>query len=197
MLSIASTAILSMLHVLSPPQPIHIPAIIPPRSRGCILQTPDPFRPARPPIEPMVINAVQELLGGTRSAADVAASALEARRADPDYTLTPEEEALLTRWVVQCGDAGDSLVALLNAAVEATPWIGQFKMTASFGVGEASDPYVRASRAECMLAALILHVDGGEVSFIEEDRLEVLRDAAPADAVDRVRVACAASYREA
>ena len=127
----------------------------------------------------------------------MAASALEARRADPDYTLTPEEEALLTRWVVQCGDAGDSLVALLNAAVEATPWIGQFKMTASFGVGEASDPYVRASRAECMLAALILHVDGGEVSFIEEDRLEVLRDAAPADAVDAVRVACAASYREA
>ena len=51
------------------------------------------------------------------------------------------------------------------------------------GVGNADDPYVRACRAECMLAALLLHVEGAPVNFVDEDRLEVLRNAPPADAV--------------
>ena len=135
----------------------------------------------------MVINALQDLVKGG-SASDVASTALEARRADPDYTLTADEEALLTRWVLQCGAASDALVALLSAVVDANSWITQFGATAQFGVGEPSDPYVRACRAECMLAALILHHDGGEVNFIDEDRLEVLA-AAPAEAVEAVRAA--------
>lgn len=53
-----------------------------PSTRAAVrCQTPDPFRPARPPVEPMVINAIQELLGGKKSAADVAASALQVRAA--------------------------------------------------------------------------------------------------------------------
>ena len=158
----------------------------------CVCQTPDPFRPAKPPLEPMVINAVQELLSGGKPA-DVAASAIEARRADPDYELTADEEALLSRWVTQCGAAGDELTALLKATVEVTPWISKFGMTPQFGVGDAKDPYVRSCRAECMLAALILHVDGGDVSFIDEDRLEVLKDAPPAASIEAVRAAIGGS----
>jgi hypothetical protein len=140
----------------------------------------------------MVINAIQDLLGGS-SAVDAASNALQARRADPDYTLTADEEALLTRWVGQCSAASEAIVALLAAAVDATPWVRQFGATASFGVGEASDPYVRACRAECMLAALVLHVDGGEVSFLEEDRIEVVRDAPPSEAIEAVRAAAASA----
>ena len=168
--------------------------IVIPRAPCCVcLSTEsklDPFRPARPPLEPMVINAIQDMLSGQNAGA-VAANALQARRADPDYTLTADEEALLTRWVAQCAAASDALEALLVAAVAATPWVSQFGATASFGVGEATDPYVRASRAECMLASLILHVDGGDVNFIEEDRLEVLQDAPPREAIEAVRAAAA------
>lgn len=154
----------------------------------------DPFRPAKPPIEPMVINAIQELLGSDNmSAAEVASKALKARQADPDYSLSSEDEAMLTRCVLQAGGASDAIVTLLEAAVTATPWIGQFKMTPSFGVGELSDPYVRACRAECMLAAIVLFVDGGDVDFIDEERLEVLRDAAPAENVEAVRLAAKAA----
>jgi hypothetical protein len=154
----------------------------------------DPFRPAKPPIEPMVINAIQELLGtGDASAAEVASSALKARQADPDYSLTAEDEAMLTRCVLQVGGAAEEIVALLEAAVAATPWVAQFKMTPSYGVGKVSDPYVRACRAECMLAAIVLHVDGREVDFIDEERIEVLRDAAPAENIEAVRKAAKAA----
>jgi len=40
-----------------------------------------------------------------------------------------------------------------------------------------------------MLAAFILHVERGSVSFVDEDRIEVLRDAPDASAVDAVRAA--------
>jgi len=62
-------------------------------------------------------------------------------------------------------------------------------MLADFGVGKDSDPYVRACRAECMLAALILHVERGDVNFVDDDRIEVLRDAPDAQAVEAVRAA--------
>ena len=159
----------------------------------CCTAKDDPFRPANPPIEPMVINAIQELLGGSKSAADVAAAAVAARKADPDYALTSEDETMLKTRVLQAGGAADEILALLEAAVAATPWIAQFKMTSGYGVGELSDPYVRACRAECVLAILVLHVDGGEVNFIDEERIEVLRDAAPADAIEAVRKAASSA----
>ena len=90
---------------------------------------------------------------------------------------------------MQCGAASDALVALLSAVVDANSWITQFGATAQFGVGEPSDPYVRACRAECMLAALVLHVEGAAVDFVDDDRLEVLRDAPTAAAVEAVRAA--------
>ena len=58
-------------------------------------------------------------------------------------------------------------------------------------MGAASDPYAKLCRAECMLALLILHVEGGAVDFVDEDRLEVLRDAPPKDAIDGLRAAVA------
>ena len=157
----------------------------------------DPFRPERPPLSPMIINAVQELLkpgggGDDETLPDAVASrALEARAADPDYALTPDEASLLTQRVRQCHAARVPLLALLEAAVDATPWVRQFGATASIGVGDEKDPYVRSCRAECMLGALILHVDGGEVDFLDEERIEVLRDGATREAVDAVKEAVA------
>ena len=84
-----------------------------------------------------------------------------------------------------------------EAAVAATPWVSQFKMSPSYGVGEVSDPYVRACRAECMLAVIVLHVDGHEVDFIDEERIEVLRDAAPAETMEAVRKAAKAAIEDA
>ncbi len=135
----------------------------------------------------MVINAIQDYLSGKRSASEAAEAAVLGRRNDPDYTLLQDEEDLLRRRVVQVGAARDALLALLEAAVAATPWVGEFGAEPSFGVGAAADPYVRSCRAECMLAALVLHVEGGAVSFVDEERLEVLRDAPPPEAIGAVR----------
>ena len=96
------------------------------------------------------------------------------RRADPDYIMTSEDEALLTRRVVQTDAASKELLALLQALVDETPWIPQFGAASSFGIGQPMDPYCRLCRAECMLALLILHVEEAQVNFLEEDRLEVL-----------------------
>ena len=152
----------------------------------------DPFRPARPPLSPMIINALQDLLKDEANDPQaVAGKALAARAADPDYSLTEGEADLLTRRVVQCHAVRKQLMALLEAAVDATPWVRQFGATASIGVGDDKDPYVRACRAECMLAALILHVDGDEVDFLDEERLEVVRDGPPDDAVRLLKQALA------
>ena len=53
-----------------------------PTSRACVrcaTGNADPFRPTRPPLEPMVINAIQDLLGSGGTAASVAESALKVR----------------------------------------------------------------------------------------------------------------------
>lgn len=92
----------------------------------------------------------------------------------------------------QASEASGALVQLLEGAVAATPWVGKFGATASFGVGALSDPYVRACRAECMLAALVLHVDGDAVDFIDEERIEVLRDAPPSETIVALRDVTAA-----
>ena len=44
-----------------------------------------------------------------------------------------------------------------------------------------------------MLAAIVLHVDGREVDFTDEERIEVLRDAAPAENIEAVRKAAKAA----
>jgi len=139
----------------------------------------------------VVINAIQELLtnDGRASADAVAEAALHARRADPDYTLTAAEEQLLTSRVLRVGAARGALLTLLEAAVAATPWVTKYAAEASFGLGSLADPYVAACRAECMLGALVLHAEGGTVAFLDEERLEVLRGAAPPAAISAVRAA--------
>jgi hypothetical protein len=98
---------------------------------------------------------------------------------------------LLTRRIVQVGAAQSQLIDQLEALVASTPWISKFGATASFGVGPSADPYVRMCRAECMLALIILHVEGGKVDFIEEERLEVLRDGTAPEGVKNIRAAAA------
>jgi len=153
----------------------------------------DPFRPTRPPIEPMIINAVQSLLAGSAPAVEVAATAIEARAADPDYSLTTEEQALFTQRLLRIEKAKEALTTLLESIVTLTPWINKFKAAPSFGIGAASDPLARLCRAECMLALIILHVEGGRVDFVDEDRLEVLRDSPTPQDVEMLRAAAAAS----
>lgn len=149
----------------------------------------DPMRPANPPIEPLIINAIQDMLKESKPDANaIAERALAARSADPDYILADGEATLLRTRIAGVAAASDALVALLHAAVDATPWVTKFGAAKDFGVGELSDPYVRVCRAECMLAALLWICESQEVSFIEEDRMKVLQ-AAPADAVEAVRKA--------
>ena len=68
----------------------------------------------------------------------------------------------------------------------------EFGAASTFGVGAAADPFTRLCRAECMLALLILHGEGGDVDFIDEDRLEVLRDAPASEAFDALKAALSA-----
>ena len=98
---------------------------------------------------------------------------------------------LLKQRVLRVDAAQDALYTLLELAVAATPWVTRFGAEAQFGIGKPSDPYVRLCRAECMLALVILHVEQRAVDFLEEERLEVLRDAVTSDAVDAVRAAAA------
>ena len=53
------------------------------------MATPDPFRPARPPLEPLAINAIQELLSGASPPEDVAQKAIEVRYPSPQRLIAP------------------------------------------------------------------------------------------------------------
>ena len=92
LLSLATTGALAIAQ-------LRVPAAHP---RAAVVANLDPFRPARPPLEPLLINAVQELLLGELDAAAVAERAVAARAADPDYTLTEDEVKLLTQRVERC-----------------------------------------------------------------------------------------------
>lgn len=87
----------------------------------------DPFRPARPPLEPIVINAVQDLLKTAAPASEVASRALEARSNDPDYDLTPDEQKLVMRRIAAVAMAREPLMTLLSCATERTPWVRHTK----------------------------------------------------------------------
>ena len=176
LLSVATTSALALAQ-------FRVPATHP---RAAVVANLDPFRPARPPLEPLLINAVQELLLGELDAAAVAERAVAARAADPDYTLTEDEVKLLTQRVERVGAARGPLEALLAAIVDGDPSIRKYGMEKDYGVGDVADPYVRACRAECMLALLLLHVEALPVDFIDEDRLELLDCEASAE-VEAVR----------
>ena len=178
LLSVATTSALALAQ-------LRVPAAHPP-PRAAVVANLDPFRPARPPLEPLLINAVQELLLGELDAAAVAERAVAARAADPDYTLTDDEVKLLTQRVERVGAARGPLEALLAAIVDGDPSIRKYGMEKDYGVGDVADPYVRACRAECMLALLLLHVEALPVDFIDEDRLELLDCEASAE-VEAVR----------
>lgn len=77
----------------------------------------------------------------------------------------------------------------LEQVVADTPWIDKYGMGADLGMGDAANPYVRACRAECMLAVLMLHLERVEVDFIDSDRLDVLRDAPSSVSLEAVRTA--------
>ena len=178
LLSVATTGAIALAQ-------LRVPAAHP---RAAVVANLDPFRPARPPLEPLLINAVQELLLGELDAAAVAERAVAARAADPDYTLTEDEVKLLTQRVERVGAARGPLEALLAAIVDGDPSIRKYGMEKDYGVGDVADPYVRACRAECMLALLLLHVEALPVDFIDEDRLELL-DCEASAAVEAVREA--------
>ena len=69
LLSLATTGALAIAQ-------LRVPAAHP---RAAVVANLDPFRPARPPLEPLLINAVQELLLGELDAAAVAERAVAAR----------------------------------------------------------------------------------------------------------------------
>ena len=96
---------------------------------------------------------------------------------------------LMEQRILQVGRALVPLHDALEQVVEDTPWIDQFGMGADLGMGDVANPYVRACRAECMLALLMLHLERVEVNFIDSDRLEVLRDAPSSDSLSEVLAA--------
>lgn len=91
--------------------------------------------------------------------------------------------------ILQVGRALVPLHGALEQVVADTPWIDQYGMGADLGMGDAANPYVRACRAECMLAVLMLHLERVEVNFIDSDRLEVLRDVPSSASLQAVREA--------
>ena len=149
-------------------------------ARAHIVLSADPLRPARPPIEPMTINGIQDVIVG-RDVEESVSWMLQARSADPDYQLTDNEERRMSHHLRCVAAARDPLMGLLQAAVGAAPWVAKYGTESDFGLGDAADPYVRSCRAECLLALLILHAEGGPVDFIDADRLEVLRGGADAE----------------
>ena len=62
-------------------------------------------------------------------------------------------------------------------------------VVAELGEDDSADPYVRACRAECMLAVLMLHLEQVDVNFIDSDRLEVLRGVGASSSLQAVRTA--------
>ena len=60
----------------------------PPALRPVLLAKADPFRPQKPPLEPMIINAVQELLRG-KDSQTVAEQAVQAPSRQPQRLLCP------------------------------------------------------------------------------------------------------------
>ena len=91
--------------------------------------------------------------------------------------------------ILQVGRALVPLHGALEQVVADTPWIDQYGMGADFGMGDDANPYVRACRAECMLAVLMLHSERVGVDFIDSDRLEVLRDTPSNASLQAVRAA--------
>ena len=98
-------------------------------------------------------------------------------------------DRLLTQRIMQVGGALVPLQGVLEQAVADNSWIEQFGMGADFGMGDPADPYVRACRAECMLAVLMLHLEQVDVNFIDSDRLEVLRGVGASSSLQAVRTA--------
>ena len=91
--------------------------------------------------------------------------------------------------ILKVGRALVPLHGVLEQVVADTPWIDKYRMGDQYGMGDVANPYVRACRAECMLAVLMLHLERVEVNFIDSDRLEVLRDAPSSASLQAVREA--------
>ena len=98
-------------------------------------------------------------------------------------------DRLMEQRILKVGRALVPLHGVLEQVVADTPWIDKYGMGDQYGMGDVANPYVRACRAECMLAVLMLHLERVEVNFIDSDRLEVLRDAPSSASLQAVREA--------
>ena len=98
-------------------------------------------------------------------------------------------DRLMEQRILKVGRALVPLHGVLKQVVADTPWIDKYGMGDQYGMGDVANPYVRACRAECMLAVLMLHLERVEVNFIDSDRLEVLRDAPSSASLQAVREA--------
>jgi len=133
----------------------------------------DPFRAGkRAPIEPAAINALARALKLPPGAdlLRIADEELTRRAEDPD------EQRLLRSWVAGTLERRESYFEALQQLATSEPWF-----EGELGVGSDSNPYVMLCRAECMLALYLLKDAGAdsrrEVSFIDADRLDVLKQA--------------------
>jgi hypothetical protein len=131
----------------------------------------DPFRAGKKaPIEPAAINALARALK-LPPGVDVL------RIADDELSKRaedPEEERLLRSWVAGTLERRESYLETLRQLATSEPWF-----EGELGVGSDENPYVMLCRAECMLALYLLRDAGAdarrEVSFIDADRLDVLK----------------------
>lgn len=162
------------------------------RSAASASAGPDPFRPARHPIDPVAINVLQKALfakagttPGGASGAGASAGAVEAaarleaflgdarqRRVEGEANaaerLSLEEWATIERRVRAVVALQPQLEAALLAATNAHPWIAKYKSGGDFGLPLDGAPpasaLVALNRSECLLALWMLHV--GESSSV-------------------------------
>ncbi|CAN0051549.1 unnamed protein product [Scytosiphon promiscuus] len=141
----------------------------------------DPFRPERASVSPLIINAlVPVLFKEDTKAVDAAASVLEQRSKNSDWTLTEEEEGAVTERLCGVEAHLDELRFMLATAVGRTPWIAKYGMLPDYGMGDnvEEDPLAQINQAECLLALYMLHKEGAraeDVDFLDAEKLEVLQ----------------------
>ena len=162
----------------------------------------DPFRPAKHPVDPVIINLVLRTVVEGKDL-DAALDDFRARRVqgggdssgteeeeeeDDDELLGVDEFAVVEERTRGVAASAAALGGALEAAAAAAPWITKYKMQGDYGLpAPPADPLAALNRAECLLALWMLHVAPGAplpVPFVDDEKAEVLAhpDAAAAAA---------------